>query len=85
MEPGSGSEIVQQLDRQEGEASADHCLRETPSEFGIAGERESEQRGNAARYDDKMCERAGGKVLYNVERVVPRQDGFTCGPTVAGA
>src|SRR6266851_7682134 len=78
------SEIVQQLDRQEGEASANHCLRKTPHEFGIAAEPESEQRGNDGRHDDKMCERADDKVLYNVERVVPRQDGLTCGPTVPG-
>src|SRR6266849_787541 len=84
MEPSSGSQVVQQPDGNQGDSGTDNCLHQAAHEFVVTGQREGEYGGNAENNDDELCARTNDKVLYADEGVVPRQDGLTCGPTVAG-
>ena len=46
MELLSRSQVVQQLDRDQGDAGANDCLHKTPYEFAVTGHREAEHRDN---------------------------------------
>jgi len=83
MEPSSGSEIVQQLDGNQGNSGTDDCLRQPACEFVITGQREGESCANAGNNHDRMCERPGDEVLQSIERIVPRQTGLVRGSAAA--
>ena len=84
MEPSLGSQVVQQLDNNQGDPGTDECFRQPAHEFVVTSQREGKHGSNAGDNDDGLCERTGGEILHNIECVVPRQDWLVSSPGMGG-